>query len=152
MTYEFRTPFPDDHFVSQYIRYAAGRTDAAHEYHEAAALVLLAAATPGVRAELRQFPRGLPTLLYVLILGKSSVSRKSTVLSIAKEVLDLSIPGARLADHFSPEAFAEQMAQRARDSAAWVVDEFGEELHKIEHRQYMGGMRQALLEAYGGES
>ena len=69
--YVFVPAFDDDHFVSEWITYTSGRTDAAHEYHEVAALLLLAAATPNVRAhlaplfryfELRRKVLGLPEL------------------------------------------------------------------------------------------
>src|SRR5262245_14809189 len=40
--YSFTAAVSPDHFLGRWIAYASARTDAAHEYHEAAALVLLA--------------------------------------------------------------------------------------------------------------
>jgi len=48
--YTFDHAFPAEHFVSQMIAYASACTDAAYDYHELAALILLANVTPNVRA------------------------------------------------------------------------------------------------------
>lgn len=148
--YHFETPFPDGHFVREYCRYASERTDAAGEYHQAAALFLLACATPGVRARLAPYPQGLPTNLYLLLIGDSTVSRKSTAMAIAADVLTAAIPGAKLAEAASPEGFAEELAERPGDASAWIVDEFGELLHKLNNARHMAGLRGLLLTVYGG--
>ena len=83
--YSFLSPCPPDHFLTRWIDSASKRTDAAHEYHEAAGLVLLASATPNVRARLRPYPRGLPTNLYVLLIGDSTISRKTTSANLARD-------------------------------------------------------------------
>jgi len=150
--YQFNTPFPPGHFVADYIAYAAQRTDAAHEYHEAAALALLALATPGIRARLAPYPHGLPTNLYLLLIGDSTRSRKSTAISLATDIADAAIPRARVADAFSPEAFVEQLASRPRDSTLWAPDEFGELLIKLRNAKYMAGLSGLLLTIYSGAS
>jgi NrS-1 polymerase HBD domain len=111
--YVFQSAFAPDHFVSQYIELVSVRTDAAHEYAEAGALLLLAMATPGVRARLNIFPGGLGTNLYLLVLGRSTRSRKSTVLRATTDLIERSHLALNLLpDKMSPEAFIEQMAAR----------------------------------------
>jgi hypothetical protein len=149
--YTFDSAFDDDHFVSRWLAYASERTDAAHEYHEAAALALLAAATPTVRARLAPYPGGLPTNLYVLLLGDSTTSRKSTTKDLARDVQALAVPGSLSADHFSPEGFVEQLASRPHDSTTVFVDEFGELLDKLHHAKHMAGLRGLLLTCYSGD-
>ena len=39
--YTFDCAVPDDHFLAKWVAYASERTDAAHEYHEAAGLAYL---------------------------------------------------------------------------------------------------------------
>jgi hypothetical protein len=148
--YVFTPAFPSDHFIGQVIIYMAARTDAALEYAEAGALVLLAAATPGVKARLAPYPHGLGTNLYALGVGDSTRSRKSTVASFVRQLQQDAIPTSLLGDQFSPEAFVELMAPRSGDSATWYVDEFGETLHKITTAKYMAGLRGWLLSAYDG--
>src|SRR5262249_1949893 len=107
--YRFASAFPAEHFVSHFIAYAAQRTDAAHEYHEATALILLASATPNVRAPLAQYADGLPTNLYLIIIGDTTKSRKSTSKNIGRDLQHCVIPDSLLADQASPEAFIEQL-------------------------------------------
>src|SRR5262245_22259163 len=73
--YTFAPALPAGHFVSEFIRYAAECSDTAHEYYEAVAFILLAVATPQVRARLRQYPGGLPTAFYAILIGDSTRSR-----------------------------------------------------------------------------
>jgi hypothetical protein len=148
--YAFTDAFPAEHFVSRLIRYAAERTDAAHEYHEAAALVGLAAATPGLRVRLGPYPRGLPTNLYVLLIGESTRSRKSTSSEIAQDLHLRALPRHRLPDLVSPEGFTEELAAHPDDGTVWYLDEFGGLLDKLHHAKYLAGLREALLTLYGG--
>ena len=148
----YQSPCPPDHYLSQWVAYAQARTDAAPEYHEAAALVLLAAATPGVRARLAPYPGGLPTNLYILMIGDSTTSRKSTSLGFGRDVQSVAMRDSLCADHFSPEGFIEFLAARGPNSTTLYVDEFAELLGKIHHAKHMAGLRGLLLTVYGGDS
>ena len=138
--------------MADFIRYGAECVDGAHEHLETTALILLATATPGVRAALRQYPRGLPTAFYAILIGDSTRSRKSSMAGLGLDVLADAVPDARLAEQASPEAFVEQLAERGLDSAIWYVDEMGETLDKLHHAKYMAGLRGLLLELYEGRS
>lgn len=148
--YTFTAALPPDHFVSRFITYGAECVDTAHEYLETAALVTLATATPGIRAGLRQYPRGLPTAFYALLIGDSTRSRKSTVAGLALDVVTDAVPDCRLAEQASPEAFIEQLAQRGEDSALLYGDEMGETFDKLHHAKYLAGLRGLMLELYEG--
>ena len=148
--YIFASVVGAGHFLADYIAYAASRTDAAHELHEAAGLVLLAAATPNVRAMLAPYPGGLGTNLNVGIIGDSTLTRKSTARAIAEDLHDAVIAGGRLAELTSPEAFIEQLAQRPADSTTWFVDEMSDLLEKLHHAKHMAGLRGILLTVYDG--
>jgi hypothetical protein len=150
--YTFTPAFAPDHFISQVIDYVSKRTDAACEYAEAGALTLLAAATPGVKARLAPYPHGLGTNLYVLGIGDSTRSRKSTSAGFIRQLQEYTLPTSLLGDMASPEGFTEQLAARAPDSATWFIDEFGEMLHKLATAKYMAGLRGLLLSAYDGRS
>lgn len=146
----YTSPCAPDHFISKWIDYGIARTDASPEYHEAAALVLLASATPGVRVKLAQYPQGLPTNLYCLVIGDSTTSRKSTATGFARDIHGDALRDGICADAFSPEGFIEQLAARGRDSMTLYVDEFSELLTKLAHSQYMAGLRGNLLTMYDG--
>lgn len=149
--YTFASAVGPDHFLAKWIDYASRRTDAAHEYHEGAGLALLAAATPNVRAQLAPYPNGLPTNLYALMLGDSTISRKTTSKDFARDVQTRALPGSLSADQFSPEGFVEQLAGRPHDSTTLYVDEFGEMLDKLHHAKHMAGLRGLLMTVYGGD-
>lgn len=148
--YAFAAAFPEDHFVSSYLAYASKRMDAAHEYHEANALALVAAATPNVRAFFGPYPNGLGTNLYILEIGDSTTARKSSAQGTARDIHERAIPDSILAETSTPEAFAEQMALRPGQSSTFYVDEFADLLIKIEQRPYMAGLKGMLLTFYGG--
>jgi hypothetical protein len=150
--YHFAAAFPAQHFVSEYVTYAAERTDAALEYHELGGLILLAMSTPAIRAQLAPYPGGLPTNLYGIIIGESTVSRKSTAKALVQEIQACVDSASLLADQSSPEAFVEQLARRSRRTSLWSVDEFADSLDKIHHAKYMAGMKGLLLQVYGGGS
>jgi len=148
-SYKFRHGWPAGHFVTRYIEYASKRTDAAHEYHEAAALALLSACVPGVRANLPAWPGGLAANMYFLLLGGTTASRKSTSLGIAKRMIRRLNPTAVLPERMTPEAMIEVMAGRPNDTSMLVGDEFGESLSVIlAGNNYMSGLREILLELY----
>jgi hypothetical protein len=150
--YTFAPALPPDHFVSVFIRYAAECIDTAHEYFEAVALMLLAVATPKVRARLRQYPGGLPTAFYAILIGDSTRSRKTSTIGLGLDLLEQPVPDCLLAEQASPEAFVEQLAGRSHNSTLWAVDELGETLDKLHHSKYMAGLRGLLLSLYEGRS
>lgn len=150
--YTFEPAFPPDHFVSQFVAYASNLTDAAHEYHEAVALTLLATATSDLRIRLKQFPKGLPTNLYVLLVGDSSRSRKSTAKDHGKDLVERVIATALVPDRITPEAFIERLAQQSPGSALWCIDEFGQLLVELHQRPHLEPLKGVLLTVYGGDN
>lgn len=147
-SYSFDAAFPAGHFVTDYIGYASRQTDAAYEYHEAIALSLLAAATPDVRAEIKQFPHGLRTNLYVALIGSTSKSRKSTAKDIGVDLLQRAFPFALLPDKATPEAFASKLADQRKRASLWAIDEFAALLVQMHRREYLAGLVSLGLSLY----
>lgn len=147
--YRFDAVFPPEHFIERYVEYARQRTDAAWEYHEGAACMLLAAATPGIRARLSAWPNGLATNLYVVLVGDSTVSRKSTAMGMGKAMLQamapMGFPSPVFPDHFSEAAMLEQLALRSAHPSVWCPDELGQVLEDIEKKPQL---KDALLTLY----
>ena len=148
--YTFKSAVPADHFVRHFITYGAACTDAPHEFLETTALIMLATATPGVRARLGPYPRGLPTSFYAIQIADSTRSRKSTSAGLGIDVLEDAVPLSRLSEMSTPEAFIEQIAERNHNSALWYQDEIGETIDKLHHAKYMAGLRGLLLQLYEG--
>lgn len=150
--YHYETPFPEDHLVSLYVRWAASTTDAPHEFHETLALVVLAAmAGPHVKSVFGPWPKGIGTNLYVLLGGPSTESRKSTSVRLAKNLIADSRPGCLLPSDWSPEAFLEEVAARNGSTSVWAPDEFQAALEGMTGRSYMAGARGMMLTLYDGD-
>lgn len=149
----FDHAFPADHFVTRWIEYGIGQCDAAYEYHEAAALVALSAVVPGVKARYSFWPRGLAANLYVMTLGASSTSRKSTAMAYAERAIELVNERAILPEKMSPEAFIEQLSWRQDGAAVLVQDELGKALAEWGARGRPQGqaMLNMLLSSYDGK-
>ena len=149
--YDFTPAFPEDHFVSRYIDYATRQTDAALEYHEAAALFLLSTVAWGIRGRLSPFPGGLHLNLYLLLCGTTSRSRKSTSQRIARDLLDTVVPGSLLPARATTEAFLAAVAERDGGVSAWMPDEFGVTLSQVYQQSYLRGLEELLLTLYAGD-
>lgn len=147
---DFDHAFPPDHFVTRWIKWGLSQTDAAAEYHEAAALVALACAMPDVRTrELSFWPEGLPANLYVLLIGPSSTSRKSTAAGFAVKATREVYPRTVMPDRMSPEAWIEQMSRRSDGPALWRLDEIAKSLGEWGSGKPQGElMLQNLLSAW----
>ena len=148
---EWEFAFPDDHFVTHYMRYAMKQTSANPAYHEAAALALLAVATPLSRAFLSPYPGGLRTNLYVVLVGASSRSYKSTSQDIMLSVLRHYRDGALLPAKSTTESMVDQLSSANGISKIWTPDEFGMVIAEIGRRDHLRGVEDLLLELYSGK-
>lgn len=110
---------------------------------------LLATITPGVRAELAPFPGGLATNLYLLLVGGSTRSRKSTSQRIGADLLDVVLPNAVLPARMTGEGAIHTLAGRSHQSSVWLPDEFGVTLGQIVSRDFMKPWEELLLSLYG---
>ena len=153
--YTFEPAFPDGHFVTSWIDHFSRQCDAAREFHEAAALVALAQATPTLTARTSGAAQGLRTNLYVLLVGDPGRSRKSTAKDYAVEAVNLALPGVMLPESMSHEGMIEALAERSASgltegtgAALWAVDEFSDMLVKLVTARHLAGMRGLLLELY----
>ena len=149
--YNFTPAFAENHFVSRYIDYATRQTDAALEYHEAAAFFLLSTAAWGIRGRLSPFPGGLHLNLYLLFCGTTSRSRKSTSQRIARDLLDTLLPDSLLPARATTEAFLAAVAERDGVVSAWMPDEFGVTLSQVYQQSYLRGLEELLLTLYAGD-
>lgn len=149
-SYRFDHGWPDGHFVTRYIAWAASQTDAPHEYHEAGALALLASCTPNVRSFFPPWPSGLATNLYLLIVGGTTASRKSTSLGYATALMRDVEASTILPNRATPEALIEALSQRSRRGSLIIGDEFGASMEQMLGRaSYMSAAPGIILEAYG---
>ena len=129
--YVFVAAFPAGHFVSDWIAHFSAQCDAPREFHEAAALVALAQATPSLTARLSGSASGLRTNLFVLFVGKPSAPRKSTAAAYAVEATRRAAIAGILPELASQEGFVESLTFCNNGAALWFVDEFTDMLAKL---------------------
>lgn len=148
---DFVPAFPPESFVGQYMRYASMLTDASPEYHEAGALALLATLTHGLKVELDPYPDGLSTNLFLMLVGGSTRTRKSTAQNITKNLIKGALPKSMLPSRMTGEAAIYTMVGMSGKPALWLPDEFGVLLGQIFKRDFMRPLEELMLSLYGGE-
>lgn len=138
-----------DAFVNKYIDYFSKLTDSPHAYHEMMAYILLSAATGLLRFDVGGTVTGFRTNLYCLLIGPSSVSRKSTCANFAHRILDGGLTqDFKVAPNFTPGGLQEDLAERPCDSSLLFMDEFQGTWEEMNKQMFMIGTRKMLLSLY----
>ena len=144
---KFECRLPSDHFIQQFTAYGSDISDAFPDYWFAGGLFALAVlADKKIKVVLRQntvYPN-----LYIFIAGKSSLSRKTTVVDKTESMLCKVLPNllpALVPTEFSPEAFTEHMSDH--NHAPWIRDEASGVLSLMK-KDYMRGFKDSLMQLY----
>lgn len=133
--------------VSRYCAYAEQQTGASEDYHEAVILGLLATLVGDTRADLSVGP--LPLNLYLVLVGPSSISYKSTSQKIGQRLIESVLPDTVLADRMTGEGGIYGLAARSYRSSLWMPDELGVTLTQIYTRDFMRPLEELFLTLYG---
>jgi hypothetical protein len=144
---KFKVNLPPENYIVRYMGYGAEISDAYDEYWFAGALFHLAVAADKKFYIVLAGDEVYPTV-YIMMLGDSSLARKTTVVSRTKKVLehvDPEITIRRIPNEFSPEAFIEHMS--GFQHAPWIRDEAAGALSAMT-RDYMKGFKDSLMELY----
>jgi hypothetical protein len=96
--------------------------------------------------------RGIAPNLWIMLIGPSRISRKTTVTRLVREVVEELAPELLTAESFTPEALYELFSYlHDGDSIAWVRDEFNMFFIMLK-KKYMFGVREVLNLLYMGLS
>lgn len=139
--------FDPNSFVFKYVEWAAQITDAPLVYHVGSALALLGVCAP-TTLEMRAGGKVLPSF-WSLLIGESRASRKTTAISLARDILGVS--GCKYVGPHpgSTEGFLQSLNEAPKQLL--IFGEYGDFLSKTEDG-YLGPMREKLTEVYDGES
>jgi len=140
-------------FVDQYVKWVASRTDSAEVYQHSMAYMLLACIFGG--AGYLPLAWGNTELnLWVLILGDTTRTRKSTAKSILMEILHAYETQTGIKIDVGSDATSEALHVELgkRDGAASLQhkDEINGWFGSLYSKQYMSGVLEALTELYDG--
>jgi hypothetical protein len=119
-------------------------TDAPQQYHLFSGLVVLSALL-GNRVSIPFGPQALMPNLYVVLIGRSTFSRKTTSIAIAQRILRHFEGTQVLPSEFSPEAFLDKLGRAP--AGLLIYPEFSRALAAF-RRDYMAGMVERLTELY----
>lgn len=137
-------------FVQQFIEYRDLTSDAPLEYAEVLAVGLLSAvAGSRLRISLQYTARTLKPSLYILLLGPSSVYRKSNSLEHAEAMVEIGWTDRIITTPGSPESLVQQLSTHEQ-GACWFHDELAPWFKSLKAKPYLADMRGYLLRAYDG--
>lgn len=136
------TAKPAKSFIESYMEYAANLTDAPEIYHKFLGLNLLSLAVG--RTPISITPKELYPNAWVILIGLSGVTRKSSAMNLALSVLP--DDNKSLPNEFSPEALQQALSEQSQ-GLIWK-EEIGGFLESIKKRDYMGGMADLLCQLF----
>ena len=142
---EFINVLPNNHFISRLIEINKELTDAYPEYHFAGGLSLLSLATKRkALANITPEPKYLN--IWILLLGMSTISRKSTAIKLCNIIIEMAGKDHILhAEEFSKEQFFTMVSNNSK--RGYWNDEYGDFLAMM-RKQYQLGLSGFLCRLY----
>jgi len=151
-------------FVDRYVKLMSGITDAPQEYHEACALFLISTmasknfmfmSLPDAEIFTEKEVGGKQLNLWFIFIGKSRISRKSTAISRAKELIQAINEGILLPDDFTPQALVKVLNRKFTGGitrAVWINDEISGFFEQLKNGGFMTSTDALLSKIYDGRS
>jgi hypothetical protein len=140
-----------DTFLERYIRWASSLGDAAPQYHHAGAFMILSSILAGTIRLPTSFGTVMPNLWFML-LADTTLTRKSTAMDIAMELLEEVDPEVLLATDGSLEGLMQSLEIRPGKPSMFLKDEFSGLIEAMSKKDYMAGMAEALTKLYDGKT
>jgi hypothetical protein len=140
----------EDTFIERYINWAKSLGDAAQQYHQAGAFTALSALLAGNVRLPTSFGTVIPNLWF-MILADTTLTRKSTAMDIAMDLVGEIDPDVILATDGSIEGLLTAMSIRPGRPGVFLRDEFSGLLEQMTKKDYMAGMAELLTKLYDGK-
>lgn len=137
-------------FVERYMEWAGKKTDAPRQYHQAGAFVILSALLAGTVYLPTSHSRIHPNMWFMILSG-TTLTRKSTTMRIAMEMLRDIDSDAEMATDGSVEGLLVGLRDRPGQPSIFHRDEFTGLLDAIAHKEYMAGFAEQLTKLYDGD-
>ena len=137
-------------FVEEYIEWAKTIGDAAWQYHQAGAFIILSSLLSGAVRLPTSFGTVMPNLWF-MILADTTLTRKTTAMDMAMDLLFEVDPECVLATDGSIEGLLTSLSMRPGRPSIFLRDEFSGLLEMITKRDYYAGMLETLTKLYDGK-
>lgn len=137
-------------FVEDYIEWAKSLGDAAEQYHQAGALIILSSLLSGTVRLPTSFGTIKPNLWF-MILADTTLTRKSTAMDIAMDLIEEIDSQKILATDGSIEGLMGSLATRPGQPSVFLRDEFSGLLDAMIKKDYYAGMAEMFTKLYDGK-
>jgi hypothetical protein len=141
---EYRT------IVDEYIDWAKGVGDAAPQYHQAGAFILLSSLIAGPVKLPTSFGVIVPNLWF-MIMADTTLTRKSTAMDLAMDLLVEIDSEAIMATDGSIEGLLTTLQFRPGRPSIFLRDEFSGLLESMTKKDYYAGMAETFTKLYDGK-
>jgi ribosomal protein S25 len=136
--------------IEEYVEWAKTLGDAAWQYHEAGAFIILSSLLSGAVKLPTSFGTVTPNLWFML-LADTTLTRKTTAMDIAMEMLLDVDSDCVLATDGSIEGLFTSLSLRPNRASVFLRDEFSGLLEAMTKKDYMAGMAETLTKLYDGK-
>jgi len=139
-----------DTFVERYITWARALGDAAHQYHQAGAFIILSTLLSGNVRLPTSFGTFIPNLWF-MILADTTLTRKTTAMDMAVDLIAELDSDAILATDGSIEGLMTSLSLRPGRPSIFLRDEFSGLLESMTKKDYYAGMAEVFTKLYDGK-
>lgn len=136
--------------VEEYIEWAKDLGDAAWQYHQAGAFVILSSLLAGNVKLPTSYGVVVPNLWF-MILADTTLTRKTTAMDVAMDLIADIDSDAVLATDGSIEGLFTSLSMRPGRPSIFLRDEFSGLLESITKKDYYAGMAETLTKLYDGK-
>lgn len=136
--------------VEEFVDWAKTTGDAAWQYHRVGALTILSSLLSGAINLPTSFGNIIPNLWF-MILADTTLTRKTTAMDLAMDILTEIDPDIVLATDGSIEGLLTSISMRPGRPSLFLRDEFSGLLEAMSKKEYMAGMAEMLTKMYDGK-
>lgn len=136
--------------IEDYVEWGKSVGDAAWQYHEAGAFILLSTLLAGTVRLPTSFGIVIPNIWF-MILADTTLTRKSTAMDMAMDILVDVDSDSVLATDGSVEGILTALSMRPGRPSVFLRDEFSGMLEAMTKKDYMAGMLETLTKLYDGK-
>lgn len=137
----------EDGFLVDYKKWGDAATDAPEEFHELACFIALSALTSS-GLKLETFYGDVVPNLWGLVLGESTLTRKTTAMRMAMDIVSDIDETAIVATDGSAEGLISGLSNRPRRVSVFYKDEVSGFFDQINRKDYLAGMPETLTQLY----
>jgi len=138
-------------FVERYVEWAKTVGDAAIQYHEAGAFIALSTLLAGSVKLPTRYGSICPNLWF-MILADTTLTRKSTAMDLAMDLVLEIDDSLLLATDGSIEGFMTALSTRPGRTSLFLRDEFTGFMDQMAKKDYMSGFKEFLTKLYDGRT